>query len=70
MADKFRIATVTTQNGCQWTTEANGTDQSLCNYFLGKEFNTADYPKEILSTAISISIDGKKYNLANRTPIN
>ncbi len=58
----MRIATVTTKNGTTWTTRIHGTDQSICNYFLGVRIDVSPDPeKELLSRVISVEIDGKIY---------
>ena len=57
----FRLAIVTTENGYTWSTAINGTDESICEYFLGKYFNTKPFPFEEMSMVTSVSIDGKTY---------
>lgn len=57
----MKHATVVTENGYTWQTDVNGTDESICKYFLGNYFNTAPFPVERLSMAVEIKIDDKNY---------
>jgi len=52
-----RIATVTTENGYQWTTSINGTNESISKYFLGAYFHTEPFPSEVMSQAVKVVID-------------
>ena len=61
----MRIVKVTTKNGHTWTTDINGTDSSICEYFLGKYFHTASYPQEIESMAVKVEIDNIVYTKEN-----
>lgn len=57
----MRAATITTTSGYSWTTDVNGTDESICDYFLGRMTDVAAYPDERLELITSVVIDGKAY---------
>lgn len=49
---------ITTESGYNWTTEANGTNKSIRDYFLGKRFNVGSYPVEKMERAVKVEING------------
>lgn len=61
----MRSATITTTSGHTWTTEINGTDESICDYFLGQWFDVDGYLGERYEQAISVAVDGAAYVLHN-----
>lgn len=62
----MRTATITTSSGHTWTTDINGTDESICDYFLGEWFDVEPYPSERKEQAVSVTIDGKSYQSTAR----
>lgn len=58
----MRTATITTTSGHSWTTEVNGTDESICKYFLGQWFDVEPYPSERKERAEFVSLDRKLYS--------
>lgn len=59
----MRTATITTTSGHTWSTDVNGTDESICEYFLGQWFDVEPYPSERKEQAVSVTIDGKLYSV-------
>jgi hypothetical protein len=59
----MRYVKITTESGHSWTTDINGTDQSICEYFLGNQFDVGVYPAEKLEKVVSVEVDGKPYSL-------
>lgn len=53
----MRTAKITTESGHSWTTDINGTDQSICEYFLGNQFDVGIYPAEKMEAVVSVEID-------------
>ena len=58
MRDGFKTAKLTCENGYTWKTSvsAESTDAEIQAYFIGAMFNTASYPKEVMSKCIKCEI--------------
>jgi len=52
----MRTAHITTENGTQWSTSINGSNESIRRYFLGQYFDTGIYPKEDMSKVVNVAI--------------
>jgi len=53
----MKNAKVTTQSGYSWTTDINGSNQSIRDYFLGKSFNVGVYPAEKMERVKMVEVD-------------
>ena len=59
----MRVAKLTTETGYTWSTNVNGTDESICRYFLGQRFDCGPWPKEDMQLCVKCVVDGKPYEL-------
>ena len=52
----MKYATLTTDSGYTWSTDINGTIESIYSYFLGKYFDVGVYPEEKMEIVSKVSI--------------
>jgi hypothetical protein len=52
----FRSAKITTMSGFSYTTDINGTVDSIVSYFLGKKFNIGIYPIEKIEIVVKVEV--------------
>ena len=58
---KWKVYKMTLENGYQWITNINPdcSEESTRRYFLGKWFNSAPFPLEVMSQCISVEFLGE-----------
>lgn len=59
----MRLAQLTTASGYSWKTEINGSDDDLCQYFLGTWFDCGNGDEESMQQVVKIEIDGVPFEL-------
>ena len=52
-----RTAHITTDDGTQWSTSINGSNESIRRYFMGKSFNVGTYPEEKMERITNLVIE-------------
>lgn len=63
----MRTATITTTSGHTWTTDINGTDREILDYFMLVPFDISPNPEvEKFDTVKIVTIDGKTYSASWR----
>tara|TARA_R110000782_G_scaffold170698_3_gene262462 strand:- start:640 stop:804 length:165 start_codon:yes stop_codon:yes gene_type:complete len=53
----MKAVTVTTQNGQSWTTDINGTNKNITEYFMYRYFDVGVFPVEDMQKVIKVEID-------------
>ena len=56
MIKAFRTAIITTEDGTQWSTDINGSNETIRKYFMDKYFDVGTYPLEKMSRVINLVI--------------